>query len=157
MAMSPIITSGQEMELVNSFNPGAHTGLWTIINHWKSWKLIISMTGENDDDRPGTHLQVQIHHRATGWRSMACDCWRSASPAAQAPGPLVDFCLLTQTQINTYRRRFTENEARTIKHMLYYKHSHCLKQWPRTSFCGGCGWHMALRNLELHARNDDDI
>ena len=36
--------------------------------------------------------------------------------------------------------------------------SHCLKQWiwPRTGFCGGCGRRTALRNLELHARNDDD-
>ena len=28
--------------------------------------------------------------------------------------------------------------------------------WPRTGLCGGCGRHMALRNLELHARNYDD-
>ena len=36
--------------------------------------------------------------------------------------------------------------------------SHCLKQWiwPRTGLCGGCGRHMALRSLELHARYDDD-
>ena len=36
--------------------------------------------------------------------------------------------------------------------------SHCLKQWiwPRTSLLGGCGRCMALRSLELHARNDDD-
>ena len=35
--------------------------------------------------------------------------------------------------------------------------SHCLKQWiwPRTSLLGGCGRCMALRSLELHARNDD--
>ena len=34
--------------------------------------------------------------------------------------------------------------------------SHCLKQWiwPRTGLCGGCGRHMALCNLKLHARND---
>ena len=36
--------------------------------------------------------------------------------------------------------------------------SHCLMQWirPRTGLCGGCGRRMALRNFELHARNDDD-
>jgi len=36
--------------------------------------------------------------------------------------------------------------------------SHCLKQWiwPRTGLCGGCGRRTALRNLQLHARNDDD-
>jgi len=36
--------------------------------------------------------------------------------------------------------------------------SHCLKQWiwPRTGLCIGCGRHTALRNLELHARNDDN-
>jgi len=37
--------------------------------------------------------------------------------------------------------------------------SHCLKQliWPRTGLCRGPGRHMVLRNLELHARNDDGI
>ena len=36
--------------------------------------------------------------------------------------------------------------------------SYCLKQWiwPRTGLCGGCGRRMALRSLELRARNDDD-
>jgi len=36
--------------------------------------------------------------------------------------------------------------------------SHCLMQWiwPRTGFCGGCGWHAVLCNLELHAINNDD-
>ena len=36
--------------------------------------------------------------------------------------------------------------------------SHCLKQWiwPRTGLCGGRGRRMALRNVELHARDDDD-
>ena len=36
--------------------------------------------------------------------------------------------------------------------------SHCLKQWiwPRTGLCGGCVRRMMLRNLELHARNDDN-
>jgi len=36
--------------------------------------------------------------------------------------------------------------------------SNCLKQWiwPRTGLCGGCGWRTALRNLELHVRNDND-
>jgi len=24
------------------------------------------------------------------------------------------------------------------------------------ALCGGCGRHMALRNLQLHSRNDDD-
>ena len=28
--------------------------------------------------------------------------------------------------------------------------------WLRTALCGGWCWHMALRNRELHARNDDD-
>jgi len=36
--------------------------------------------------------------------------------------------------------------------------SHCLMQWiwPRTGLCGGCGRCMALRNLELQARNYED-
>ena len=35
----------------------------------------------------------------------------------------------------------------------------CLKQWlwPRTGLCGGCGRCMVVHNLELHARNNDDI
>ena len=36
--------------------------------------------------------------------------------------------------------------------------SHCLKQWiwSRTGLFGGCGRRTALRDLELHARKDDD-
>jgi len=36
--------------------------------------------------------------------------------------------------------------------------SHCLTQWkwPRAGLCGRCGRRTALRNLEVHARNDDD-
>jgi len=42
--------------------------------------------------------------------------------------------------------------------IIIITYSHYLNQWiwPRTGLCGGCGQCMALRNLELNARNDDD-
>ena len=79
---------------------------WNFPLHTKPSSLMTAVV-------PRRHRPEQIHRRATEWRSMAYDCWQSASPAEEVMVPLACFCLQTWTHTGTaYRQRYSTDSPR---------------------------------------------